>query len=426
VNTGLAPTANQGNSILQEHTSHIDPQVSVVIPTYNHAGYVGEAIRSVLKQQYPAHEIIVVDDGSTDHTRQVIGEFGNQVHYIFQENRGLSAARNTGIRAATGDFIGVLDADDIYEPEFLRAMVERLQGQPDAAALYCGFQFVDANNHALPQVGQRVVVPSNLFQALLGGNFLVPECILVRRQCYLQVGPFDESLRACEDWDMWLRISRSYPVYGWNKILIRHRVVAGSMSSDPARMLQARLAVLQKLFEDRNGDSWSSGQAKQQAYGRAYLATALEYLQVQDPVKVETCLQSAIDYDPSLLFELDVYYELGCGDQPKGMRGDFRTLHIEENAQAVLGWLNRLFVDGQLPHQIYQHRKEAYANAYYALALLSYGADHYHQARNFLIRSAKYKPASFGNRSFSTLLLKTFLGNQVVTRLKHHPATSGF
>ena len=119
------------------------PLATVVIPTYNHARYVGEAIRNVLRPDYRPIEIIVVDDGSTDDTAQVVGEFGATVCYIRQENRGLSAARNAGIRLAAGEYVGLLDADDLYEPHFVSTLVRLLQAHPDAGAISCGYRFVD-------------------------------------------------------------------------------------------------------------------------------------------------------------------------------------------------------------------------------------------------------------------------------------------
>ena len=105
----------------------VEPLVSVIIPNYNHAQYVGDAIRSVLAQTYRNYEIIVVDDGSTDNSRETVSQFDDQVQYIYQKNAGLSAARNTGIKASKGSLIGVLDADDMYEPDYLSTLVSALQ-----------------------------------------------------------------------------------------------------------------------------------------------------------------------------------------------------------------------------------------------------------------------------------------------------------
>ncbi len=107
-----------------------NPLVSIIIPNFNHGPFIADAIRCVLNQDYRSFEIIVVDDGSTDNSREVVAEFGEQVHYIWQENQGLSAARNTGIQAAKGAYIALLDADDMYEPNFLSTLMKALQEDP--------------------------------------------------------------------------------------------------------------------------------------------------------------------------------------------------------------------------------------------------------------------------------------------------------
>ena len=164
--------------------SPAEPLASVIIPNYNHAQYIGDAIRSVLAQTYHNYEIIVVDDGSTDNSREEVAQFGGKVKYIYQSNAGLSAARNTGIQASKGSLIGVLDADDMYGPEYLKVLVTALQEDPVAAGIYCGYQFVDHANNLLPQVEARPVEPGRLYSALLGGNFFVPESIFLRRSVY--------------------------------------------------------------------------------------------------------------------------------------------------------------------------------------------------------------------------------------------------
>ena len=169
----------------------------------------------------------MVDDGSTDNSREVIAQFGDKVQYIHQKNAGLSAARNTGIKASKGALIGVLDADDMYKSIFLSTLVAALQENPDADGVYCGYQFVDHKNNLLPQIEARPVDHDKLYDALLDGNFFVPESIFLRRYVYDNVGLFDETLRACEDWDVWLRVTKKY------KISI-HRYLDPSSVSCPA------------------------------------------------------------------------------------------------------------------------------------------------------------------------------------------------
>src|SRR5262245_3344132 len=119
----------------------MDIKVSAVIPTYNCARFLGDAIRSVLQQTVPVHEVIVVDDGSTDNARDVVETFGHRVRYVFQQNRGPSGSRNTGIAEATGDWIAFLDQDDLWLPHKNATQVRAIAEHPNCHLVYCGWHF---------------------------------------------------------------------------------------------------------------------------------------------------------------------------------------------------------------------------------------------------------------------------------------------
>lgn len=363
---------------------------SVIIPTYNHAAYLGDAVMSVLRQTYDRIEIIVVDDGSTDGTAEVVAGFGDRVRYIWQENQGLSAARNAGIRAARGEYIALLDADDMYEPAFLGTMVDLMESA-GADGVFCGYRFVDDADRPLPQHEARPVPAGELYRLLLDGNFLVPESMLVRRRCYEGAGLFDESLRACEDWDMWLRLARDYTIVGTGKILTRHRVLAGSMSTDPVRMLENRLAVL----EAHLGPAQETVEQRR-AYGRAYLTSTVEYLQHEDVEGAYCSFRRMAAIAPALLAEFDTFYELGCGNQPKGMRGHLASLDVAHNADVLIDMLDALFKDA--PATLQQKKRRVYATAYTALGVLSYGAQQFASANRFFVRAVVSDPTMLTDR----------------------------
>lgn len=392
--------------------------VSVIIPNYNHAAYLADAIQSVLNQSYGSVEIIVVDDGSTDNSRAVAAHFGDQVRYIWQENRGLSAARNTGIAAAGGAYIGVLDADDLYEPNFLQVLVGILAANPAAAAVYCGYRFVDQGNQPLPQIEVRPLPPPAVYRELTRGNFLVPEAILVRRHCYTTVGPFDESLRACEDWDMWLRIAKGHLVLASDQILTRHRVLPASMSSDPVRMRTNRFAVVQKHFGPE-APAMEDGVARH-AYSYAYWCTAVEHLQHHAPVQAYQAVRRMVEINPAIVGELDIFYDLARGEQPKGNRGDRATFDGERSAALLLGLLDRLFAEPTLRHLGAMHKRVAYANAYWALGLLTYAAHDLAKARRFLWLALWQQPRYASNRHLVSTLGKTLIGAAGIDWLRTH------
>jgi glycosyltransferase involved in cell wall biosynthesis len=391
---------------------------SIIIPNFNHAQYLGAAIQSVLKQTYGNFEIIVVDDGSTDNSREVVARFGEQVRYIWQENQGLSAARNTGIRAAQGAFVGVLDADDMYELSFLSTLISILEANPDAGAVYCGYRFVDHKNNPLPQIEARQIPAEQLYQDLVDGNFLVPESMLVRRHCYEQVGPFDETLRALEDWDMWLRTTSRFRVIGTHQVLIRHRILPGSMSTDPIRMFDNRMSVLAKHFGPEATDQEEPTSLKRRAYGRAYLISAVEYLQYHDVDRAYELFRKMAEVCPNLLTQMDTFYELGLGDQPKGFRCDFTTLNAENNTPVLLDMLSRLFEDQQLTGKLKGYQRLAYTNAYSALGLLNYGARKFQSARFFLLRAIISDPRYGLKRQLVVTFLKSLLDARFTERIK--------
>jgi hypothetical protein len=394
------------------------PLVSVIIPNYNHAHYVGEAISSVLRQDYPHYEIIVVDDGSTDDSHEVLSAFGGKIRCIHQENRGLSAARNTGILASRGELIGVLDADDIYECDYLKTQVLLLQTSSGADGIYCGYRFIDRENNLLTQSEARFVPPDKLYERLLDGCFLVPESVLVWRRCYEEAGLFDESLKSCEDWDVWLRFARKYRIICTNRLLTRHRILPGSMSTVTDRMLNSRLAVLSKHVGTEPSEPGGNNIAGRRAYGRAYLGSCVEGLQGGNRSHASHCFRKMAMICPTLLTELDTFYQMGCGDQPKGSVGHLASLNLANNSLTLLSMLDDFFAGKAVREDRRYRRRTTYAYAYFALGMLGYGTNHFSTARQFFSRALRMDPRMLWSRQFSLLFLKSLLGRNLAGHLK--------
>jgi glycosyltransferase involved in cell wall biosynthesis len=194
-----------------------DRLVSAIIPTYNYAHFVGRAVSSVLAQTYADLECIVVDDGSTDDTEQVVATFGAAVQLVRQRNQGLSAARNTGIRAARGRYIAFLDADDAWHADKVSQQVALLDSHPDTAVVGCGVRHVSADGETLDERAfdaQASDLRTQLRRIAVrdfwvGGS---GSGALMRRDVFDEVGLFDTSLKAAEDWDMWLRLAARYTI----------------------------------------------------------------------------------------------------------------------------------------------------------------------------------------------------------------------
>jgi glycosyltransferase involved in cell wall biosynthesis len=236
---------------LQAHSEI--PGVSVVIPAYNYARFLPGAIESVLNQTYPRFELIVVNDGSTDETAEVVARYGGRVRYIYQENAGLSAARNTGIRAAEFPFVSFLDADDEFAPDLLdRIMSVFASLPPNFGLVSCRELQIDANGDFRPQKSLDLGGDWEITirDVLLKTRF--PACgLVVRREVFEQCGYFDTSLRSSEDRDMWIRIAVCWRLHQVAEPLVRIRQHAQSMSKNGDRMKENMRQVIRKAYAAR-------------------------------------------------------------------------------------------------------------------------------------------------------------------------------
>jgi glycosyltransferase involved in cell wall biosynthesis len=194
------------------------PKVSVIIPTYNRASVVQEAIQSVLDQTYTDYEVIVVDDGSTDNTRRAIldlTEHGRKVRYVYQRHRGRSAARNLGLRWARGEYIAFLDSDDRFLPHKLHVQVSALKENPDFGMAYCSTLEMDKRGHTLEADSHsRTSLSGWIYPELLfiKGTIIKTPSVMVRADILSEIGSFDETMDVCEDLDLWRRIARRYKI----------------------------------------------------------------------------------------------------------------------------------------------------------------------------------------------------------------------
>ncbi len=227
-------------------------RVSVIIPTYNRVPFLGDAVRSVLAQPQDGVEIIVVDDGSTDGTEELVRGFDAGLIYLRVPHRGQPAAtRNRGLEAARGEFIALLDSDDLFLAGKLPLQCTALAAHPDVALVYSnGYFFSDDPGVPISRVLDGLPTPSGAaFADLLRGNFLFPAVTLIRRSCLDTVGTFDEALtlRGVEDYDLWLRLSARFPmlyVPGDVAAIRRH---TDNISKNPATIRMGVLQVLQKM-----------------------------------------------------------------------------------------------------------------------------------------------------------------------------------
>ncbi|MGA9534979.1 MAG: glycosyltransferase [Desulfobacterales bacterium] len=222
--------------------------VSVIIPTYNRGWIVRDAIDSVLGQAYADFELIVVDDGSSDRTPPILDAYGDRLRVIRQANQGVSTARNRGIGESSGTLIALLDSDDIWLPKKLAVQVDFFKRNP--AALICQTEEIWIRNGLRVNPGKRHRKPSGMiFERSLELCLVSPSAVMVRRELFEKVGLFDESLPACEDYDLWLRVGCRFPVHLIDKPLTIKRGGHEDQLSRQSSLDKYRIRSLVKLIE---------------------------------------------------------------------------------------------------------------------------------------------------------------------------------
>lgn len=253
-----------------------DPLVSAVIPAYNAVGTLGTAIGSVLAQTHRPTECIVVDDGSDDATAEIARSYGADVTLIAGEHRGVAAARNRGIAAARGEFVGFLDADDLWAPTKVERLLVRLRGAPDAGLACCSLQRVDETLRSLDEV----MLPDTALLArnalLLEGPVITAVFGLIPAAVLAELGGFDERLSTGADADLTCRIARRYEIVGTTEPLTLWRQHDGQMHRDPDLLRRDHLLILRRFLD---GDDPFPGLAplRDRAYANLYLMLAIAY-----------------------------------------------------------------------------------------------------------------------------------------------------
>ena len=226
--------------------------VDIIIPAYNAAKYLPQAIESVLAQTFEDWRILLIDDGSTDNTAEVISPFLEQaskkIKYIKQSNRGLPAARNTAIKNSSAEFLALLDADDVWLPNRLSESLKSFQHRPPAGLSYGLISRIDQNGKVMDTwKGNERWTEGSIAPYIYMLKVQLPcPTITFRRKCVDEVGLFDESMRATEDRDLWLRIAQRYEVASTPEVIAYYRTSPSSMSTDPERMLKAQLQFIRK------------------------------------------------------------------------------------------------------------------------------------------------------------------------------------
>jgi len=236
------------------------PLVSVIIPTYNRAWVLREAIDSVLAQEFKDFELIVVDDGSTDNTGEILGSYEQDILVVRQPNKGVSAARNRGIAAAAGRLIAFLDSDDLWLPRKLSSQVGFFNSNPAAVINQTEEIWVRNGVRVNPKTRHHKF-SGMIFERSLALCLVSPSAVMIKKNLFSEVGVFDENLPACEDYDLWLRISCRYPVHLIETPRIMKRGGHADQLSKAPGLDKFRIQALKKII--------ASGQLEPDSYRAA-------------------------------------------------------------------------------------------------------------------------------------------------------------
>ncbi len=273
----------------------MSPKVSVIIPAYNKAELTRRTVDSVLGQTYSDIEIIVVDDGSKDHTRVAMAAYGHKIKYVYKENGGACSARNEGIRQASGQYIALLDCDDLYVPAKIEQSVRYLQDRPDAGFVHTAAYFIDAQDKKLdtyshPQSRLR----GGALKRLILKNFICNSTVVARRECFTKAGLFDESIFVPADWDMWLRLSEVAAPGYIDEPLTMYRVTDNYTFNKTEQSRMEESKVIAKFFERNLGLSGM----KSAVLSQWHLRFAQCYLLKNDRPRMREELSAALKDDP--------------------------------------------------------------------------------------------------------------------------------
>lgn len=277
------------------------PNVSAVIATYNYGKFIAEAIDSALCQTLSPLEIIVVDDGSVDETENVVCRFGDKVTYVKQENKGVSAARNFGVKLSSGDLIAFLDADDIWEPEKLAMQAEKFLQDKQIGLVHCGFREFDYDSgkitreHLAGEEGdlakRHVVFEGPVIN--VSGSLL-----MVSRNAFDTIGGFDERLSNGEDWLFCFQIARKFTVGFVPQALVRYRNHSDNAHKNIRKMEDSTRLAWSKVFD--GSDPEIEG-LRSRSYGNLHKVLAGSYLHQGDYAGFLRNVLKSLWYRPSYL-----------------------------------------------------------------------------------------------------------------------------
>lgn len=400
-------------------------KVSVIIPTYNHANPIGEAIQSVIDQTYTDWELLVVDDGSMDETAQVVAKFGGQVKYIRQDIAGACVARNTGFTASRGEYITFLDSDDRMLPHNLEILANLLEAHQDVGVAYGWGYFcrqeigqrelmdyqriqeeippqIDvpwdgAERHPVGTMIEGQILPQLLIEdsILLGGN-------LIRRSCIQAIGGFDTRIHFMEHWDFFLRLAMAGFTFACcRQAVMLYRNHSGNRFHDSISMLQDHLTIINRIFAD---PTWQFRLeiVKGRAYYFAYFKNVLASFAYGDPDQGAKSLNAALGYAP--MTDHDLRLLAGC----------IAKRAIDSFPTAPLNFLSDILAVIQPTLQVRLLRGQVLALIHMSLAFQEHRFGRLRMASHHALTAIRYDLSLWHNRGLVRVFIEGIGGRGIL------------
>ncbi|RPI78464.1 MAG: glycosyltransferase family 2 protein [Chloroflexi bacterium] len=383
------------------------PQVSVIIPTRNRANLLAEAIESVLNQTYSDFELVIVDDGSTDHTAEVVTAFRDQrIVYCKQEKQERGAARNKGVALSQGEFITFLDDDDWYMPRKLEIQVRELRANPDVGIVIGGWDRVKESGELVRSERPWLHHPKPALQDWLFAAMAHVAAVMIRRSWFERVGGFNHILEQSEDTYFWFRLAQERCPVAWVKEMVFRQRIHGSNSvRNLQHVKKGKVSMLETIFADPN-ISTHLGMSKENAFARVYMGFACLQYAANLPEDAKADLAYAVELDPSLL--------LNNADRLFEIVAAYAWNHLTDDP---IVFTNRVF--SNLPEKLsdlQKHRRAAVARTWIVGAFRSYQYKDMGKVRNNVFRAFAADPSSLLNRGLISILVRSLINSDQLSR----------
>jgi len=391
------------------------PKVSVIVSTYNRARYIADALESLWNQTYSDFEVIVVDDGSTDNTREIINEykkkFKNRMTYIYQENKGAFSANNVGLRAARGEYITFLDSDDVYLKDKIAMQVEVLDSGESVDIASCWYDKIDKEGNPIPEKMERFQKDIATQDDVIWKRIAVgPVLMMFRRRCFDEVGYFDESFFNSGDLDLMFRCAaKGMKIRFVKKALMLYRKHDSNISRKVSEKLKNHIRALDKLFSLSYLPKHIREQKIDIYYWYCFNSTWFIYYSGQE-VEAGEALLRCLKLKPHLLKDKETFtrwfYNLV---EPQNRSQKEVLRYLDKNYDVIHGFLAWCFNKEQLPFDIASLKRRAWINFYLTSGLLFYLKRDLGKARHNYCQAFYLSPLSMFTYNNIITFMKTFL-----------------